>query len=899
MSSARFASFLLVATLRIAAQPCEPDPEIKAAIEKATAPGPPRDVLIAAAKTLRNEFPSDLFVHRRYQEFFNNHGLFSKDVQEEYRALHDAHPDDVLYTLLYAHTLKGTNTPEMINLLDGVLARDPENARAHLKLVEVYSAPAFRDNAKLQAHAEAYWKACPTSLDGYTDVRQIGGREFAETTAARLRPLIEARDDDRALGLYGTLWALEFKAVPLSAQDPVRDRIRKDVQRLRAVDPKRPWLLTELKQGYESLGDQENLKWVTDQMTQAGMLRTYENSEAQTAINEWMRANPARTVSERDIHNEKLAKQSAEWIKKWPDDATPRFHHYQALQASDTAPLEEIVSAAEDWLRVYEKHPSYMSPYMMVANLYFRFHIKYDQIPALLEKALKQQTESPAPATPRSDLYLPSPASRNSDLSSFSTWNSVGGMYLRLKKYDRARELLDKASASSYVKNPPPDSASDSEKRNYNNSMWSYWATMARLARAENRKLDALTYDRNAFFATSYSDPDSERYQRNSLLAEWKELKGTEDGFETFMTKPGSSTSAPKPAKSTIATVQPGWAKLDKTLPEFELEDAVGKTWHLADLKGKVTLINLWATWCGPCKEELPHLQKLYDKVRERKDLAVLTLNTDDNLGLIVPFLKEHHYTFPVVAAGDYVHKLIPELSIPRNWIVTGDGALRLEKIGFGGGADRWVEEMIADMEKSTAPTTAAAQSDHQHHHPPADPAEYARVLEDPARDAWQKPHEVIMALDIKPAEVVADLGSGSGYFTRRLAMHAAKVYAVDIDTGLLDILKKDAPKNVETVLSAPDDPKLAPESVDTIFICEVLHHIDNRPPYLAKLAKVLKPGGRIVVIDFIKGQKTHGPPEEMKLSEDEVRKEFAGAGFTQAQKFNFLPEQYFLIFKR
>src|ERR1035441_8224244 len=140
------------------------------------------------------------------------------------------------------------------------------------------------------------------------------------------------------------------------------------------------------------------------------------------------------------------------------------------------------------------------------------------------------------------------------------------------------------------------------------------------------------------------------------------------------------------------------------------------------------------------------------------------------------------------------------------------------------------------------------AQVAHQHH--PPGPDEYAQVLEDPQRDSWQKPHEVVMALDLKPTETVADIAAGSGYFTRRFAMHAGKVYAVDIDAKLLELAMKNAPKNVEAVLAAPDDPKLPAASVDTIFFCDVLHHIDGRAAYYPKLAKTLKPGGRIVVIE-------------------------------------------------
>jgi ubiquinone/menaquinone biosynthesis C-methylase UbiE len=189
------------------------------------------------------------------------------------------------------------------------------------------------------------------------------------------------------------------------------------------------------------------------------------------------------------------------------------------------------------------------------------------------------------------------------------------------------------------------------------------------------------------------------------------------------------------------------------------------------------------------------------------------------------------------------------------------------------------------------------AQVAHQHHPPGSD--EYAQVLEDPQRDSWQKPHEVVMALDLKPTETVADIGAGSGYFTRRFAMHAGKVYAVDIDAKLLELAMKNAPKNVEAVLAAPDDPKLPAASVDTIFFCDVLHHIDGRAAYYPKLAKTLKPGGRIVVIEFYKKPLPLGPPESMKISEEELIGELQAAGFRKTKSFDFLPYQYFVVFER
>jgi ubiquinone/menaquinone biosynthesis C-methylase UbiE len=191
----------------------------------------------------------------------------------------------------------------------------------------------------------------------------------------------------------------------------------------------------------------------------------------------------------------------------------------------------------------------------------------------------------------------------------------------------------------------------------------------------------------------------------------------------------------------------------------------------------------------------------------------------------------------------------------------------------------------------------ALGQVPHQHHPPSS--SEYAKVLEDPSRDEWQKPHEVVMALNLKPSETIADIGAGTGYFARRFALHAGKVYAVDIDAALLAIARKNAPANLETVLASADDPRLPEHAIDTIFFCDVLHHIENRPAYYAKLTKALKPGGRIVVVDFYKKELPVGPPPSMKLTDEQVVVEFQKAGFPLAKRLDILPYQYYLFFEK
>jgi predicted methyltransferase len=127
----------------------------------------------------------------------------------------------------------------------------------------------------------------------------------------------------------------------------------------------------------------------------------------------------------------------------------------------------------------------------------------------------------------------------------------------------------------------------------------------------------------------------------------------------------------------------------------------------------------------------------------------------------------------------------------------------------------------------------------------------------DPARDAWQKPKEVIQQLTITPASRVADLGAGGGYFTWHLADAVGpegRVYAVEINETGLAIIKQEMGArgimNVVPILAEPDDAKL-PELVDLVFTCDTYHHMEDRVLYFRSLARYLKPGGRVAILDF------------------------------------------------
>ncbi len=83
-----------------------------------------------------------------------------------------------------------------------------------------------------------------------------------------------------------------------------------------------------------------------------------------------------------------------------------------------------------------------------------------------------------------------------------------------------------------------------------------------------------------------------------------------------------------------------------------------------------------------------------------------MTFNVDDNVGAVAPFMKENKYTFPVVPAQFLMHELVPSLGIPLNWFVDSGGVVRLERVGFGGDGDKWIDEMLSALEKLGKGTT-------------------------------------------------------------------------------------------------------------------------------------------------------------------------------------------------
>lgn len=195
---------------------------------------------------------------------------------------------------------------------------------------------------------------------------------------------------------------------------------------------------------------------------------------------------------------------------------------------------------------------------------------------------------------------------------------------------------------------------------------------------------------------------------------------------------------------------------------------------------------------------------------------------------------------------------------------------------------------------------TAAAHHDHNGggmHHGFKNAEDWAKVFDDPARDAWQQPDRIVAELALTPTMTVADIGAGTGYFAVRIAraVPQGQVIATDLEPDMIRYLEQRAQRegltNIRAVVTPADDPQLAAGSVDRILVADVWHHVDGRVDYARKLAAALRPGGTITIVDF-KLDATRGPPAKFRLAPASVIAELEAVGLVAKVAFE-LADQY------
>lgn len=625
------------------------------------APEAIRKLIASGATKALEQNPDDVFAHTAYQQSKRNTLADRQAMVDRYRDLAQQHAGDPVYAYLYAKALVDTNTPKAIEIATSVAGTLPW---AHVLLADVYSSGKFVDAPRARKEMSAFAKACPASLDPHvlSLENRLASPELAAVLAPALRARLERESDLERATAWNTLWALEFKARPVPEHEALRKQVAADVKRLEAMPGERtPAVVAVISNGKKMTGVEETAG-------QVGSAHTVTVS----GDDDWDKQHPRPKPSDgfdkmKEYHKQRLVHIDG-MLAKTPNSRQWLSERLNTLSIVEGTTNEQIEKAAEALLAA-PRGPGFGTPdELIVARQYVQRGIRLDAVPGLL-KGASTRAATQMPGRLPSDRFPD-----NFSDTDFMIKTQAADIALMLAdKTDNAEDARPYIEALKDLKSTQPFMVAQ------------VWRERGRFAELERRKIDALLYYREAVNATG----GASSYYTREFDRLWKELGGSAAGKELL------AKSAPAPAAKALA--DGGWQRPEKALPEFQLADLEGKTWKLVSLEGKTVLINLWATWCGPCRDEHPQLQKLYEKIRDRSDLQVITFNVDDEVDKVAPYMKENKYTFPVLLAKSYVEDLMPSLTIPQNWIVGKTGKWQWSQTGYSNGGS-FVDEIFKKL---------------------------------------------------------------------------------------------------------------------------------------------------------------------------------------------------------
>lgn len=639
------------------------------------------------------------------------------------------HPDDPVALLAAGKILVGKDTPEAIRLMEAAKAKAPEYPWPAHELADLYAGGRYENDARMKENLERFYSLCPAwTSDSYFGNQMEGFRlrkdmPLIGKTAVALRARLERETDPKRLEDYQVLWQREFLTRPPSEHDAERARIQQDLQRIEPLAPHgdavwRAFLI----EGYRLSGaSNEELARMQED---AARDFPHEGPAYSQAWDRFRKEHP-RPDGPRDTEAWKacyaaeieLVKNN---LREFPDIVfAQRSEPFEIALDDPYISREDGLAAMEGYLKAMDEYGGYGTLSFMPSDPP-RFLLEHGWEPErALELLKKTSTYRDGGHTHVNwqDNIADSDLKRFKKFGDRDDRTTLGLILEAAARTSHPEEALKFRSA---IEEPPPADEG---------GLTQYWTNRARLAVFEKRPQDALVYYRLA--VDSRTEPVTYRngVLRDDVMAEfhqlWTAQGGTETAWAAWNPKTEQSSGAQAVqnqaaqnqdaqsqgagARTVTAADQKNkqpqgeWKDAPKDLPSFELSDFHGKTWRMADLKGRVVMVTSWATWCGPCRLEDQNLEKFYEKQKGRKDLAILTFNVDENPGEVLPFMQKQGYTFPVLAASSIPEKM--RQLVPRTWIIDPHGQWLWVKDGYDDA------QSYADFEKEMLDRVGRAQA--------------------------------------------------------------------------------------------------------------------------------------------------------------------------------------------
>lgn len=651
-----------------------------------------------------------------------------ESIIERYRKESENLPEDPEAAYLYAYSMIHNNTAKSVEILTGLTKSVPAFSRPWLSLASIYTYPSFLDSTKTRQHTEKYLTLCPNTLESRiaTSAQQLERSDTLTAYARTLREQVAGKENEQTLSLHVPLWQLELKLARPADQAEYRKLLENDLKFLEGLDKVRFRAVEViLTQGRQIL---DKGRSATDISSLTSFVK------AQT---EWQAANPRPAADAapeaRAEYSQKQLQFANQWLEKFPDNLSIVTFWFNAVSSQPDVSDDTLIREGNKALAALNKsgYPSVGS--LEVLRVWALRGLEPDRIRKIVQEVSRQQIPLVTPIMPQSDLYGSYMTLMNEDMrwrADSMAWGILVATDVKTGQLDKARDRLNewgkaldarrnkaREISEKQVSQSPNIAAARgsspiSMTRILETSIVSGIRTdearfneaSAQLAAAEDRTLDALILYQASLRVMYEKSTAGSDLGGLEILKEadrlWKKLGGSEAAWKAWL-------DSLKPIQTFRVPSAPQWSGLNRAIPRFSVLDQNGKTWTPDSFKGKTTLVNIWATWCGPCRYELPLVQELYEKSRDRSDIQVITLNIDSEQNLVEPFLKENKYSFPSLFAKSFMDGFAGSIGIPLTWIVDSSGTIRHETLGFSSSNTDWVSQTLARMEN----TKSAAES--------------------------------------------------------------------------------------------------------------------------------------------------------------------------------------------
>lgn len=644
--------FLLAVAMSLRGVVCEPDLMAAKAILQADQLGDQR--LSRAERTaarlkildaaLRSR-PEDIFLHSERQELaLGRFGESRAEVLAFYEKRLAGRPASLERMYLVALVAFSYQTPRSLALLETILSQQPNHGPALLLRARIHSAKSFRAEELVKADLLHFERACPSTPGVFGELAWMDDKEFLGAYAARLRPIITARSNTLSLRAYAGLWQAEKNASRSDRRAAINATWGADLARIRKATVPRSgsW--------FEALS---NAEFLMDKRVEG-----FEQAAYVAAPHAW----PSLVVpitAARQLPAAAAKLRFRELGKAYPASTGLGSHWISfARSIADDGVLLEAFQFMDRAMELDPDSFLTLPPFQIsMAQDLVEKRLSLELVPQFAIAGLNAAVRA-VTRTVVSDLF-PNDGEmrkRQDDGWRLDAYFAMLEAYAALHRQAEANDILAQAKVIADRMRPLPDASAEARGR-YARIEANYWRVKGLVDESAGRKAEAVEDYRMAL--TAYPPRSVRGDDRDAVAASLRRLLGELGREKEALPVGWQDGNGGRNAWLVLAERRPG-----ETIIAMD-----GKTYTPEQLSRQVSFVNIWATWCGPCREELPFLEQLAKRYAGK--VVFVALNIDEETERVAPFLKSLHFGFGTTLGGAFAYEMLPVFGVPANYLLT------------------------------------------------------------------------------------------------------------------------------------------------------------------------------------------------------------------------------------